>query len=61
MDNQNKQFKSWTLTIEEDTETGDQILQFPQDLLEAADWKEGDTIEWIDIGNGSWQLKKKVV
>ena len=61
MDNQNKQSKSWVLTVEEDPANGDAILTFPQDLLEAADWKEGDTLEWIDLGDGSWQLKKKVV
>ncbi len=53
--------KQWSLTVEEDPETGDKILQFPPDLLEAADWKEGDTLEWIDLGDGSWQLKKKIV
>jgi hypothetical protein len=52
---------SWTLTVEEDPETGDAILQFPPDLLEVAGWKEGDTLEWIDRGDGSWQLKKKSV
>ena len=52
---------SWTLTVEEDPETGDGILTFPEDLLEQAGWKEGDVIEWIDQGNGSWQLKKKSV
>jgi hypothetical protein len=53
--------KSWTLTVEEDPETGDSILTFPPDLLEEADWKEGDTLEWINLNNGSWQLKKKNV
>lgn len=53
--------KSWTLTIEEDPETGDGILTFPPDLLEEANWKEGDTLEWIDRGDGSWQLQKKSV
>jgi glycine betaine/choline ABC-type transport system substrate-binding protein len=52
---------SWTLTVEEDPATGDAILQFPPDLLEATGWKEGDTLEWIDRGDGSWQLKKKSV
>ena len=51
----------WTLTIEEDPETGDGILTFPEDLLEQAGWKEGDVLEWIDLNNGSWQLKKKSV
>jgi hypothetical protein len=52
---------SWTLTVEEDPETGDNILTFPEDLLESAGWKEGDCIEWIDCKDGSWQLKKKSV
>ena len=52
---------SWTLTVEEDPETGDGILTFPEDLLESAGWKEGDCIQWIDLGDGSWQLKKKGV
>ncbi len=53
--------KSWTLQIEEDPETGDGILTFPPDLLEEAGWKEGDILEWIDKGDGSWQLLKKNV
>ena len=52
---------SWTLIVEEDPETGDGILTFPEDLLESAGWKEGDIIQWIDLKDGSWQLKKKVV
>ncbi len=56
-----KNMKQWTLTVEEDPETGDGILTFPLDFLEEAGWKEGDTIEWIDLKNGSWQLKKKSV
>jgi hypothetical protein len=53
--------RSWTLTVEEDPETGDAILQFPNDFLETAGWKEGDTIEWKDQGDGSWLLEKKSV
>jgi len=53
--------KNWTLTVEEDPDTGDCILTFPPDLLEEAGWKEGDTIEWIDLKDGSWQLLKKNV
>jgi hypothetical protein len=52
---------SWTLTVEEDPETGNAILQFPPDLLEATGWKEGDTLEWKDRGDGSWSLEKKSV
>jgi hypothetical protein len=45
---------SWTLTIEEDG-----ILPLPQDLLDAADWKEGDCINWIDNKDGTWSLVKE--
>ena len=49
----------WTLDVKEDPETGDQILEFPDDLMESAGWKEGDVIEWIDNKDGSWTLRKK--
>jgi hypothetical protein len=52
---------SWTLTVEEDPDTGDGILTFPEDLLGQAGWQEGDVIEWIDCKDGSWLLKKKTV
>lgn len=48
----------WTLEIQE-SPTGDQFIEFPPEALEEVGWKEGDTIEWIDLGNGSWSLKKK--
>jgi len=51
--------KSWILDVQEDPETGDAYIQFPEDLLETAGWREGDTLEWHDLGNGSWQLKRK--
>lgn len=50
---------TWTLTVEEDPETGDAIIQFPPDLLANAGWSEGDTLEWTDNGDGSWSLTKK--
>lgn len=51
--------KKWTLTVEEDLETGDAILTFPPDLLQEAGWKEGDTLTWKDNADGSWSLSKK--
>lgn len=49
---------SWTLDVEEDPETGDAIIQFPPDFLEMTGWKEGDTLNWKDNGDGSWTLEK---
>ena len=36
----------------------DYVINFPDDLLEAADLNEGDTVEWVDQGNGSFLLRK---
>jgi bifunctional DNA-binding transcriptional regulator/antitoxin component of YhaV-PrlF toxin-antitoxin module len=46
--------QTWTLTVEEDG-----IISLPQDLLDAAGWREGDYIHWIDRQDGSWQLVKE--
>ena len=51
----------WTVTVEEDPETGDAILPFPPELLEQTGWVEGDTLVWKDQGDGSWLLEKKSV
>jgi hypothetical protein len=47
---------SWTLQIDEDG-----VLTFPQDLLDKTGWREGDVIDWKDLGDGSWSLTKKSV
>lgn len=50
----------WTIKVEETNDgSGDLVLPFPDDLLESAGWKEGDTLEWIDNKDGTWILKKK--
>lgn len=51
--------KTWTITLEEDPETGDLILPFPADFLAETGWQEGDVLEWIDNDNGTWSLVKK--
>ena len=51
----------WTVTLEEDPDTGDLIMPIPQEVLDLQGWNEGDLLEWTDQGNGSWQLTKKSV
>jgi hypothetical protein len=51
--------KRWTITVEEDSESGDLILPFPEDFLKETGWREGDTLTWRDLGDGSWSLEKK--
>jgi hypothetical protein len=54
--------KRWVLPVEE-VENGDNgeqeyFITFPDDLLEAANLKEGDSVEYLDRGDGSYILKK---
>lgn len=49
--------KSWTLEVKQH-EDGDYFIEFPDEVLKEAGWAEGDILNWIDNGNGSWTLKK---
>ena len=51
--------KQWTLEVQQH-EDGDYFIEFPDDVLAEASWKEGDVIEWIDNKDGSWTLLKKL-
>ena len=54
--------KKWRLPVEEtkieETDETEYFITFPDDLLEAANLKEGDSVEWIDNNDGSFSLKK---
>jgi hypothetical protein len=50
--------KTWTISLEEDLETGELILPLNDEILEGTGWKTGDTIDWIDNKDGSWTMKK---
>ena len=47
-----------TLAVEIDSVSGDLFVTFPDDLIEKLSWKEGDEIEWIDQGDGSFLIRK---
>jgi hypothetical protein len=48
----------WVLPVQVDGLTGDCYINLPDDLLEVAGLKEGDTVEWIDRKDGSFELRK---
>jgi len=48
----------WQLPVELDGLSGECYVMFPDDLLDAANLKEGDQVEWVDQGNGSYLLRK---
>lgn len=51
----------WTVKIEEDPFTGDLMLPLPYELIELKGWRPGDVLIWIDNGNGTWSIEKKIV
>jgi len=52
--------KSWTVNLEENPENSEElIMPFPEDLMESQGWTLGDTLEWIDLKDGTWEIKKK--
>jgi hypothetical protein len=54
--------KRWVLPVEEvrdeDTDKDEYCVTLPDDLLEAANLKEGDQIEWTDNDDGSYSIRK---
>jgi hypothetical protein len=50
--------KSWTVIIEEDVETDDAILPFPQEMLDEVGWMPGDNLKWVDREDGTWEIRK---
>lgn len=38
--------KTWTTKVEEDPETGELIITFPDELMDQVGWQIGDNIVW---------------
>jgi hypothetical protein len=52
--------KTFTVIVEEDPETGDLILPFPEGLCDQLGWEIDDTLDWEPNDDGSFTLSKKV-
>ena len=48
----------WVLPVQVDGLTGECYINLPDDLLEVAGLEEGDTVEWIDRNDGSFEMRK---
>lgn len=48
----------WVLPVEQDLGSDDCYITLPDDLLEQVNWEEDDQLEWIDRGDGSFELRK---
>jgi antitoxin component of MazEF toxin-antitoxin module len=46
------------VSIEQDPDTGELLLPFPEELLKQLGWNTGDELEWFDNGDGSFTISK---
>lgn len=51
--------KKHTVYLEEDPDTGDLILPFPEGLCDELGWEIGDKLKWKTNENGTFTLTKK--
>jgi hypothetical protein len=49
----------YTVVLEEDPETGEQMLPLTDEIVEQLGWEIGDTINWKNNHDGSFTLKVK--
>lgn len=49
----------WTVTVQEDKTNGELVLPFPSGLGAQMGWRPGDTLRWIDNGDGTVSLQRK--
>ena len=48
----------YTVSVEQDPDTGELVLPFPPELLKSLGWNTGDELEWFDNGDGSFTISK---
>jgi hypothetical protein len=49
---------TWIRTVEVDGLSGECFITLPDELLELKGWKEDDVLDWIDLGNETYELRK---
>jgi hypothetical protein len=52
-----RNLKSWTVIVQQDGE--DLILPLPQEMLDEVGWNPGDNLQWVDRGDGTWEIQRK--
>lgn len=46
-----------TVTVQQSDE--DYYIELPPEIWDELGWKVGDTVTWLDQGDGSWVIRKK--
>lgn len=58
----NDQKQVWSTTVLEDpSDPEGAVIQFPDDMMTQLGWKEGDTLKWTDLKDGSFSISKVVL
>ena len=47
-----------SVSVVEDPDTGDLLLDLGVELCAELGWQEGDTLEWTEQKDGSWMIQK---
>ena len=55
-----EKINKWVLPVGVDGLTGDCFVNLPDDLLELANLKEGDEVEWVEKKDGTYILRKSI-
>lgn len=49
----------YTVVIQEHPyDSGELVINFPEEMINSLEWEEGDVIEWFSNGDGSYTLKR---
>ena len=49
----------WIIEVQENSKTKELFIEFPPDAINQVGWDIGDTLEWVDNEDGSWNISKK--
>jgi uncharacterized membrane protein (UPF0127 family) len=51
--------KVFTVELKPIPDSEDLMLELPQEVVDQLQLKDGDTISWTDLGDGSFRLSRK--
>ena len=46
----------WIIEVQENSKTKELFIEFPPDAINQVGWDIGDTLEWVDNKDGSWNI-----
>ena len=49
----------WIIEVQENSKTKELFIEFPPDAINQVGWDIGDTLEWVENEDGSWNISKK--